>query len=99
MHYTYFHAPLSDFRSDIDFIELEEGEITIDDAVVRTHYLNLTAVCMGYRIEADGAAVAYITDHERYGSGDSGFTHGGDRRLIEFIRGVDLLIQDAQYTP
>jgi ribonuclease BN (tRNA processing enzyme) len=24
--------------------------------------------------------------------------HGGDRRLIEFIRGVDLLIQDAQYT-
>jgi ribonuclease BN (tRNA processing enzyme) len=25
--------------------------------------------------------------------------HGGDRRLIEFVRGVDLLIQDAQYTP
>ena len=25
--------------------------------------------------------------------------HGGDRRLIDFIRGVDLLIQDTQYTP
>jgi ribonuclease BN (tRNA processing enzyme) len=25
--------------------------------------------------------------------------HGGGRRLSEFVRGVDLLIQDAQYTP
>jgi hypothetical protein len=57
---------------------------------------------MGYRIEADGASVAYITDHEPYGlTGDGlrgGYVHGGDRRLIEFVRGVDLLIQDAQYT-
>jgi ribonuclease BN (tRNA processing enzyme) len=48
--------------------------------------------------------VAYITDHEPYGLADGtrsrgGFIHGGDRRLIEFVRGVDLLIQDAQYTP
>jgi ribonuclease BN (tRNA processing enzyme) len=47
--------------------------------------------------------VAYITDHEPYGIVEDGlrrgFIHGGDRRLIEFVRGVDLLIQDAQYTP
>src|ERR671933_619444 len=28
-----------------------------------------------------------------------GFAHGGDRRLVDFVRGVNLLIQDAQYTP
>ena len=103
MHFTYFPVPLGDLRADIDFTELEEGEIRIQDAVVRTHYLNHTAVCMGYRVEADGVSVAYMTDHEPYGPVGNGlrggFVHGGDRRLIEFVRGVDLLIQDAQYTP
>jgi phosphoribosyl 1,2-cyclic phosphodiesterase len=109
MHYTYFPVPLGDLRADIDFSELEEGEIQVEDATIRTHYLNHTAVCMGYRIEADAGSVAYITDHEPYGTGlpepaigrglRGDFIHGGDRRLIEFIRGVDLLIQDAQYTP
>ena len=103
MHYTYFPVPLGDLRADIDFTELTEGETRIDDAVVRTHYLNHTAVCMGYRLEADAAAVAYVTDHEPYATFRDGlrrdFVHGGDRRLIEFVRGVDLLIQDSQYTP
>jgi phosphoribosyl 1,2-cyclic phosphodiesterase len=114
MHFTYFPVPLGDLRADIEFCELEEGEIRIEDAVVRTHYLNHTAVCMGYRVEADGVSLAYITDHEPYGlvsAGQAaqepvvgrglrgGFIHGGDRRLIEFVRGVDLLIQDTQYTP
>jgi phosphoribosyl 1,2-cyclic phosphodiesterase len=103
MHYTYFPVPLGDLRAEIDFTELEEGEIQIEDALVRTHYLNHTAVCMGYRVEADGVSVAYITDHEPYGPAGyglrGGFIHGGDRRLIDFVRGVDLLIQDAQYTP
>jgi phosphoribosyl 1,2-cyclic phosphodiesterase len=114
MHYTYFPVPLGDLRADIDFVELEEGEIRICDAVVRTHYLNHTAVCMGYRVEADGASLAYVTDHEPYGvlvggAGmqqptvgrglRGGFIHGGDRRLIDFVRGADLLIQDSQYTP
>jgi phosphoribosyl 1,2-cyclic phosphodiesterase len=103
MHFTYFPVPLGDLRAEISFSELEEGTIQLDDAAVRTHYLNHTAVCMGYRVEADGASVAYITDHEPYGLVEDGlrrgFIHGGDRRLIEFVRGVDLLIQDAQYTP
>jgi phosphoribosyl 1,2-cyclic phosphodiesterase len=107
MHYTYFPVPLGDLRAEIEFSELEEGELTIEDARVRTHYLNHTAVCMGYRVAADGVSVAYITDHEPYGFNDSQdgaarggrLLHGGDRRLIEFVRGVDLLIQDAQYTP
>jgi phosphoribosyl 1,2-cyclic phosphodiesterase len=102
MHYTYFPVPLGDLRAQIEFSELEEGQIQVEDALVRTHYLNHTAVCMGYRVEASGATFAYITDHEPYGVIEDGlrrgFVHGGDRRLIEFVRGVDLLIQDAQYT-
>jgi phosphoribosyl 1,2-cyclic phosphodiesterase len=100
MHYTYFPVPLGDLRADMSFVELEEGELQVNDATVRTHYLNHTAVCIGYRVEADGASMAYISDHEPYGLPDNAsFEHGGDRRLVEFVRGVDLLIQDAQYTP
>jgi phosphoribosyl 1,2-cyclic phosphodiesterase len=103
MHYTYFPVPLGDLRADITFCELEEGKFHIEDATVRTHYLNHTAVTMGYRVEADGVSVAYVTDHEPFGMVENGlrggYVHGGDRRLIEFVRGVDLLIQDAQYTP
>ncbi len=112
MHFTYFPVPLGDLRADLEFRELDEEEFDVDGATIRTHYLNHTAVCMGYRIETDGASVAYVTDHEPYGranhsrepsaeSGETGvlFTHGGDQRLVDFVRGADLLIQDAQYTP
>lgn len=108
MHFTYFPVPLGDLRAQLTFRELDEGEIRVEDTLVRSHYLNHTAVCMGYRLEADGVAMAYVTDHEPYGllptarvgSGlRGGPTHIGDQRLIEFVRGVDLLIMDAQYTP
>jgi phosphoribosyl 1,2-cyclic phosphodiesterase len=109
MHFTYFPIPLTSLRADIEFVELEEGAIQISDAIVRTHALNHSTVCMGYRVEADGASVAYITDHEPFDLRVGGeatnrrglrghFIPGADRRLIEFVRGVDLLIQDAQYT-
>lgn len=108
MHFTYFPVPLGDLRAQLTFRELDEGEIRVEDTRVRSHYLNHTAVCMGYRLEADGVAMAYITDHEPYGllptaqvgSGlRGGPKHVGDQRLIEFVRGVDLLVMDAQYTP
>jgi len=43
-----------------------------------------------YRIEHGGKAIVFATDTEGY--------VGGDQRLIEFARGADLLIHDAQYT-
>ncbi len=43
-----------------------------------------------YRIEHGGKSMVFATDTEGY--------IGGDQRLIEFARGADLLIHDAQYT-
>lgn len=43
-----------------------------------------------YRVEFGGKSMVYATDTEGY--------VGGDQRLIEFARGADLLIHDAQYT-
>ncbi len=44
-----------------------------------------------YRIAANGKSVVYATDTEGY--------VGNDIRLIQFAKGADLLIHDAQYTP
>ncbi len=44
-----------------------------------------------FRIERNGKSVVYATDTEGY--------VGADTRLIEFARGANLLIHDAQYTP
>lgn len=44
-----------------------------------------------FRIEVNDKALVYATDTEGYA--------GGDARLINFARGADLLIHDAQYEP
>jgi len=106
MHYTYFPVPLGDLRADMTFCELEEGKIHIDDAVVRTHYLNHTLLAIAYKIEAGGRTIIYATDHEPFSqqsrawtSSDSRkFLHRRDEELADFCRGADLLILDAQYT-
>ncbi len=46
--------------------------------------------CYAYRIESCGRSLVYATDTEGY--------VGGDRRLIAFAKGADLLIHDAQYS-
>jgi CheY-like chemotaxis protein len=72
-------------------------------------YLHHPAMTLGYRIEADGAAVVYLCDHEPFSDtlwkGDpapsraESIVHEGDRRHARFMAGAGLVIHDAQYTP
>ena len=99
MEYSYFPVKLRDLRSRIHFTELEEGFFRIGEVLVETQYLNHTAPTIGYRLASDGATVAYITDHEPFWASSEGvFHHPGDERHIEFMRGADLVIHDAQYS-
>jgi diguanylate cyclase (GGDEF)-like protein len=99
MQYAYFPVKLQDLASRIHYTELEEGFFRIGDILVETQYLNHTVPTIAYRISADGAVVAYVTDHEPFwNSGGRQFDHPGDQRHIEFMRGADLVIHDAQYT-
>jgi CheY-like chemotaxis protein len=64
---------------------------------------------LGYRVEADGAAVVYLCDHEPFSetlwhehpasSHAESIVHAGDRRHARFMAGAGLVIHDAQYTP
>ena len=114
MEYTYFPVTLGDLPAELNYRELLEETFSIGKAKITTHYLNHTSICMGYRIESAGKSVAYVSDHEPYGLAlfgtdppaerigrglRDGVVHVGDRRLIEWIKGADLVIQDTQYTP
>ena len=54
---------------------------------------------IAYRLSSAGTTIAYVTDHEPFWHSTAHvFQHPGDQRHIEFLRGADLIIHDAQYT-
>jgi phosphoribosyl 1,2-cyclic phosphodiesterase/CRP-like cAMP-binding protein len=100
MRHTYFPVQLGQLRARIDFVQLTEQRFALGPFRVSTQFLNHTAATIGYRFERGGAAFAYCTDHEPFwwpraaGAG----LHPGEERHIAFVRGVDVLIHDAQYS-
>jgi len=101
MQHSYFPITLSDFGASIRYHDLLEGTFQIDDIKVTTQYLNHPALTLGYRLEADGAALVYCCDHEPFSrevaEGRQAIS-GQDQHHADFIEGADLLIHDAQYT-
>ncbi len=102
MEYTYFPVSLDQFAATIHYHDIVEGAFTVGDVRVVAHYLNHPALTMGYRLEADGVAVVYSTDHEPHAQdaalGTASALRGEDEAHRSFVQGADLLIHDAQYT-
>lgn len=80
---------------------LREGHLELEGIRVRTRWLHHPTVTLGFRLEVDGAAVVYCSDHEPHEAHpeDRGldFLHREDHAHLDFVRGADLLIHDAQY--
>ncbi|MBX2803861.1 MAG: MBL fold metallo-hydrolase [Myxococcales bacterium] len=69
---------------------------------VRALSLNHPGGAMGYRIEAEGTSLAYITDTAPFARPGEGVAAGeepaqGELRVIEFLRGCDVVIYDTMY--
>jgi ribonuclease BN (tRNA processing enzyme) len=99
----YFSPPLfplhlSEVPARCTFYDAPEGGWTIGGAVVRSMQIQHAGSTVGYRIEADGAVLTYLTDHEP--------ALGTDLEAIptEWIsgfalaHGANVLIHDCQYT-
>jgi CheY-like chemotaxis protein len=109
MEFTYFPVELGQLPAEITYHDLAEGVHDIAGVRVIAQYLNHPAATLGYRIEADGASVMYLSDHEPFsetvwrsdaepGKIDS-ILHAGDRRHAQFMHEADFVIHDSQYTP
>jgi ribonuclease BN (tRNA processing enzyme) len=67
-------------------------KVTFKDKVIVTQYRAYNHPKNGtlvYKLQYAGKSIVYATDLEGYAE--------GDRRLIQFSKGADLLIHDAQY--
>ncbi|HVG60568.1 MAG TPA: MBL fold metallo-hydrolase [Hyalangium sp.] len=105
MQYSYFPVSLESLSATLRYHELLEQTLALGEAHITTRYLNHPALTLGYRIEVGGVSFAYVTDHEPNGRTQAcgrthteAWHHQADTQHAEFIRGVDLLVHDAQYT-
>ena len=90
----FFPVHMADFRGELRYLDLEiESEFSIGGISVKVRPIPHIGTTLGFRIEADGVAVAYMPDHQapvdRTTVADS---------VLELCAGADLLIHDAQYT-
>lgn len=81
------------------FHDVRPGTFSIADFTISADFICHPDPTLGFRVEADGASLAYMPDHEpALGAPlpyhpDPQWTSG-----YRIARGVDLLIHDAQYT-
>lgn len=87
-----FPVPLQLMSAHLNFYDIEIGQlIQIDDIRVATALLNHPGEAVGYRVEWNGCAAAYVTDTEH-------FPDHLDENVLKLADGADLLIYDAMYT-
>jgi phosphoribosyl 1,2-cyclic phosphodiesterase len=89
----FFPVQVKELHGTIDFHEVDDGDLVIGSAKIQVRRVPHVGTTLGFRIEADGAAVAFVSDHQA----------PADRRtvatsVLELCEGADLVIHDAQYT-
>ena len=99
MDSTYFPVALTDLNARLQFVELEDA-VQIGAVKISHIHLNHPGLAIGFRIEAGGKSVVYVTDHEQYSRmlGDNEHNRKQDQEVTAFARGADLYIREAQYT-
>jgi phosphoribosyl 1,2-cyclic phosphodiesterase len=83
--------------------ELPSDKVSLGSFTVQVTQLNHPGGCAGFRIGTNGVSLAYLPDHEPFEDGplsmrDSSSARARTEALVEFVRDVDLLILDTQYT-
>lgn len=110
MESSYFPVGLRQLPSNITFSEQREMDFHVGPVRVRSTFANHPSVCVGYRLDTSTGSVAFLPDHESYSrmrlhpraDGQKGretfdYCRSEDQKLVEFLRGVDVLILDSQY--
>jgi phosphoribosyl 1,2-cyclic phosphodiesterase len=114
MNKVYFPVQLNELKATIKFRRVAEGEFTVHDAVVRSIFVNHPSFALGYRITHRGKTIVYISDNEPFDRKVASSLRNvekpiidkyartvGDpnQRIFDFVKGADVLIHDATYTP
>lgn len=95
MRPPFFPVRAGDLRGAIAFHDISDDDFMVGNAKVRVRPVPHCGPTNGYRIEWNGASVAYVSDHQAPLDGSGSVAEA----VLELCDGVDLLIHDAQYTP
>ena len=114
MDKVYFPIQLHELKATIKFVAMKEGSTRVFDATLSSLYVNHPSLALGYRLDVSGRSLVYISDNEPFDSEFASSMKNVDpvvvrkyaksktdpnQRVIDFVRGADVLIHDATYTP
>lgn len=88
----FFPVHMTEFRGEVCFHDVGDEDFAIGSAKVVARQVPHRGTTLGFRVEAEGATLTYLPDHQA----------PLDRRTIsdavlDLCRDVDLLVHDAQY--
>lgn len=115
MDRVYFPIQLSELKGKIRFRPIKEETIRVFDATLSALFVNHPAFALGFRVDAGGKSLVYISDNEPFDREVARSLKNVDKsvvaryleekegdpnqRVFDFCRGADVLIHDATYTP
>jgi phosphoribosyl 1,2-cyclic phosphodiesterase len=107
MESPFFPVGMSQLPGNITVEELRDMEFTVGKVRIETMFVNHPGICVGYRLNTTAGSIVFIPDNEPFlrllskpGAQDEkamAFAKQQDEKLVEFIRGADVLIMDSQY--
>ncbi len=106
MESPYFPVSMQQMPGHISVEELSDMDFQIGRVNVQAAFMNHPGICVGYRLNTSCGSVAFLPDNEPYQRLRGGlnvspeelaYARKQDSKLIDFIRGVDVLIIDSQY--
>jgi len=111
MESPYFPVPFEELPGNVEIEEVKEMNFHVGPVRVKAWFANHPGICVGYRLFTPDGSLAFFPDNEpRYrhvrdttparlvGNGDAlKFAQAEERKVVEFLRGTDVLVLDAQY--
>jgi phosphoribosyl 1,2-cyclic phosphodiesterase len=96
-----FPVPLDALSASLTVQQVDMDEFSIGEFRVRTMKLRHPGTTLGFRLTpaSGGPSMAYVTDNELGSGGQYDVPMSWRRDFVTFLKGVDLLIHDAMYTP
>ncbi|OUL37695.1 MBL fold metallo-hydrolase [Nostoc sp. T09] len=90
----HFPYPLQVMQSELHFHNLNSGsEVKLEDVTIKTALINKHQRSIGYRVTWQEFSVAYVTDLPKSPEKLE------QERILQLIKGVDLLIANGTYNP
>ena len=89
----FFPVGVKELRGCLEFHEVSDDVVPVGSAKVLVRRVPHVGTTLGFRVEAEGHTVAFVSDHQA--PDDRGTV---DNAVLELCDSADLVIHDAQYT-